>query len=105
MHPKHPILYVLLMVLLSSCGVKKSLNDRPDISKYKTTVAEREVINDSTFVVGNNFLTKNKQGLWELYVEGNPYQRGLAIGSLSHELMYRQEQVQSETLQAYPRRI
>ena len=100
MHPKHPILYVLLMVLLSSCGVKKSLNDRPDISKYKTTVAEREVINDSTFVVGNNFLTKNKQGLWELYVEGNPYQRGLAIGSLSRELMYRQEQVFFEKVNA-----
>ena len=36
--------------------------------------------------LGNNSLQKNKHGLWELYVEGNPLERGLAIGSLSRSL-------------------
>src|SRR5690606_10809434 len=38
-------------------------------------------------------LTKNKQGLWELYVEGDPLERGLISGRLSQELIYKQEAV------------
>ncbi|WP_246021975.1 C45 family peptidase [Flavobacterium cellulosilyticum] len=34
---------------------------------------------------------KNKQDLWELYVEGDPLERGLAFGSLSDSLLKRQE--------------
>lgn len=97
MHNKHHIIYFLfsglLFLGLNSCGIKKSLNSLPDVSGYNAEIPERTTINDSTYFVGNNFLTKNKQGLWELYVEGDPLERGLISGRLSQELMYQQEAV------------
>lgn len=82
-----------LLLLLSSCGVSKGLEDRPDISKYDTSTPERTKISDSTFTIDDNFLTKNKQGLWEMYVTGNPMELGLKQGALSQELFNQQEAV------------
>ena len=84
---------LFLLLLFSSCGVSKSIQDRPDISVYDDFVPEKVKINDSTFIAGNNFLLKNQHGQWELYVEGNPLQLGLATGSLTQHLMQNQEAV------------
>lgn len=87
--------FTLLFVasLLTSCGISKSLQDKPDLSAYNTAVPERMVISDTVFTAGNNFLTKNEHGLWELYVEGDPLERGIATGLLTQELMQQQEAV------------
>ncbi|WP_394336010.1 C45 family autoproteolytic acyltransferase/hydolase [Aurantibacter aestuarii] len=87
------ITVVFATFMLSSCGVKKSLKHQPDLSSYTTNTVEKTLINDSTFKVNKSFLTKNKFGLYELYVEGNAYQRGLDIGVLTKDLMYTQEKV------------
>ena len=42
---------------------------------------------------GPNRFRQSESGLWELYVEGNAFQRGEAIGHLSEELLYYQEKV------------
>ena len=84
---------LLVGLSLVSCGIKKSVNNRPDISKYNADIPEKIVLNDSTFSVGNSFLTKNQQGLWELYVEGDPLEIGLITGRLTEHLMYLQEEV------------
>ncbi len=86
-------LFMILLLFLSSCGVKKSLHDIPNISQYESEIPERTQLNDSTFVLGDNFLTKNRQGQWELYVDGNPYELGLKAGSLTQELFNQQEQI------------
>lgn len=78
---------------LTSCGVSKGLEDRPDVSKYDSTLPERAKISDSTYSIGDNFLTKNKQGLWEMHVKGNPMELGLQQGALSQELFNQQEAV------------
>ena len=83
----------LLLVLSSSCGVKKSLKDVPDVSQYESKIPERIQLNDSTFVLGNNFLTKNRQGQWEMYVDGNPYELGFKTGKLTQELFNQQERI------------
>lgn len=82
-----------LLLLLGSCGISKGLKDRPDLSKYDTTLPERSKISDSTFTIGDNFITKNKLGLWEMYVKGNPMELGLNQGALSQELFNQQEAV------------
>lgn len=87
------IWFLFFAILLTSCGVSKSIYDRPDGSGYDSIIPEREKINDSTFVAGRNFLLKNKQGQWELYVEGNALQIGKITGSLTRELMQKQEAV------------
>ncbi len=69
------------------------MRNLPDVSNYNSDIPAKTVVNDSTFFVGNSFLTKNKQGLWELYVEGDPLEIGLVTGQLTQPLMYKQEQV------------
>lgn len=82
---------ILIILLFASCGTKKSLQDLPDISQYNAVIPERVSINDTTFHAGDNFLTRNQQGLWELYVSGDPLERGLLMGSLTEELIKIQE--------------
>ena len=84
---------ILILFLITSCGISKSLHDVPDVSSYNDSIAERIKTSDSTFVLGNNTLNKNKQGLWELYVEGDPFERGLITGRLTQELFNNQEQI------------
>ncbi|WP_368662516.1 C45 family autoproteolytic acyltransferase/hydolase [Zobellia laminariae] len=69
------------------------MKDLPNISQYQVNIAQRQQLTDSTYLLGNNFLTKNKQGLYELYVSGNPYELGLKTGSLTQELFQEQERV------------
>ncbi|SRX52971.1 C45 family peptidase [Aequorivita sp. CIP111184] len=85
--------FTFLIAFLNSCGVSKSLHDRPDVSGYDATIPQKVKINDSTFVAGNNFFLKNKKGQWELYVEGNPLQIGEITGSLTQDLMQKQEAI------------
>lgn len=42
---------------------------------------------------GNNFLRQSETGLWELKVSGDAFERGLARGKLSKDLLYYQEKV------------
>src|SRR5690554_5141289 len=85
--------FAVLSILLSSCGVSKSIKNRPDVSSYDTTIPEKVKINESTIVAENNFFLKNKQGQWELYVEGNPLQIGEITGSLTQDVMQKQEAI------------
>ncbi|WP_394336466.1 C45 family autoproteolytic acyltransferase/hydolase [Aureibaculum luteum] len=73
--------------------MKKSLRDQPKLAGYNNNIPERIQINDSTFTVGKNQLRKNKHGLWELYIKGDPLERGLANGSLTRELLQKQESI------------
>lgn len=50
-------------------------------------------MNDSTFSYNQNYLTKNKQQLWELYIKGNPLQLGYNNGALTQNLMQKQEEI------------
>lgn len=43
------------------------------------------------YTVGNNWLKKSDSGLWEMYVEGNGFERGVAAGKLTKELAEKQE--------------
>src|ERR1700754_3410637 len=89
------IVYVLLLLCtalqLASCGTYKSIHHKPVTEGYNAAVPVVLRQNDSTAVVGNNFILKNKQGIWELYVEGDPLQRGLVTGALSRDLIKKQE--------------
>lgn len=90
------ILFVLNLILilnLSSCGTRKSIKHIPDVSQYSLEVPKVNIINDSTFSFNQNYLTKNKQQLWELYIKGNPLQLGYNNGALTQDLMQKQEEI------------
>jgi predicted choloylglycine hydrolase len=89
------ILFTLIgfLLMLTSCGTSKSMHHLPDVSNYNATKPVVTKQSDSVFVSGKNSLLKNKQGLWELYVEGDPLQIGLTTGALSDSLLKKQEQI------------
>jgi hypothetical protein len=44
------------------------------------------------WVCEGNWLKQNRYGLWELYVQGTPFERGVANGKLTHDLIAFQEE-------------
>ncbi len=85
---------LVLSAFLFSCSVKKSINDRPDISQFKLTNTPKIMVNDSLFFKGNNSLRKNKFGQWELVASGNnSYDLGNNIGDLTQDLAQKQEKI------------
>ncbi|NRS88604.1 putative choloylglycine hydrolase [Flavobacterium sp. 7E] len=87
------LITISFCLLFLSCGTYKSMHHQPEISSYNNTVPIVKKYADTVFASGNNFFIKNKQNLWELYVEGDPLQRGLMIGALSDSLLKKQETV------------
>ena len=87
------ILCLFIGVTFLSCGISKSLQDKPQITSINFEKPFIEKRNDSLFVSGENFIIKNKQQLWELHVSGNEWQRGLLIGGLSEDLFLKQERI------------
>lgn len=86
---------VLLLMLFtgSSCGISKSIHHQPAISGYDQTIPRVDSVNGNSIHIGRNSLQQNKQKLWELYVSGDPLQRGLITGSLTDSLLKRQEHI------------
>jgi hypothetical protein len=52
---------------------------------------ERVQVEANHFQLGNNFLRKNEWGIWEEYVEGEAFERGVVLGKLNKELLHKQE--------------
>ncbi|HNS41875.1 MAG TPA: C45 family autoproteolytic acyltransferase/hydrolase [Taishania sp.] len=65
--------------------------DEPKATPKK--IGKREKIDENYYVLGNNYLKKNDFGIWEMYIEGDPYERGLIYGELAKELNHHQEKV------------
>jgi len=85
------ILFFLILLLLNiSCSGTKEL---PHYQVYRAKLPERKQISQNFYSVGNDKLLQNQYGIWELYVEGNPLERGIANGELTKELIYKQESV------------
>jgi predicted choloylglycine hydrolase len=90
---KKQIGFIILMVsifLVASCGTSNSMHHQPDLTGFDKAAPIVKKQSNSVFYTGNNFLLKNKYDLWELYVEGDPLQRGMAIGSLTDSLLEKQ---------------
>jgi predicted choloylglycine hydrolase len=90
---KHICYIVFLVFAVASCGTSKSMRHQPKIASFNNTIPVVAKQSNTAFYTGNNFLLKNKQNLWELYAEGDPLERGLAIGSLTDSLLKKQEYV------------
>lgn len=54
---------------------------------------QRKQVGPDTYTIGKNWLRKSESGLYELYAEGKPFERGVAIGKLTKELANYQEAV------------
>jgi hypothetical protein len=63
----------------------------PEITDKSALTRERVQYSETFYKTGNNWLKKSESGLWELYVEGDGFERGAANGHLTKELAQFQE--------------
>ena len=80
-----------LLVILPLVFVKLTVYPAPEVPDLQLQDLKRQVIDSTTFRYKNNWLRKNKSGNWESYIEGTPYERGIALGILHKELIQSQE--------------
>lgn len=97
------IIITLLLALFFYVYIKSHISPP---SVRSVTIQKRKKINEDHYVLGNNYLKKNKFGIWEMYIEGEPYERGLIYGELAKELIRYQEDVFVEQIKNWvPSRI
>lgn len=65
--------------------------EAPEVDLENITPATLEEVGKNSFRYGNNKLQRNDKGLWEMYLEGGPYERGLAFGVMGKGLMREKE--------------
>jgi hypothetical protein len=65
--------------------------DPPQIADKSALQLQRKQIDTSCYTIGNNWFRKSNSGLYEMYIEGKPFERGVIYGKLSAELVKRQE--------------
>ncbi|ASZ11474.1 C45 family peptidase [Chitinophaga pendula] len=63
----------------------------PEIKDKTALDWQRTQLDSTCYTIGNSWLRKSKSGLYEMYVEGAPFERGVINGKLSAELVKRQE--------------
>lgn len=65
--------------------------DPPEIADKRALKWERQQLDSSAYTLGNSWFRKSNSGLYEMYVEGAPFELGVVNGKLSKELVQRQE--------------
>ncbi|PKP32574.1 MAG: peptidase C45 [Bacteroidetes bacterium HGW-Bacteroidetes-16] len=83
---------ILVIVLFSIYYYYSTRLSPPVISDQSALNMERENSSKDFYKTGNNWLKKNKYGLWEMYLEGSPFEMGVANGKLTKELIAKQEE-------------
>lgn len=81
-------LVFLVSAGLAGCGHTRAL---PDAARHIKTLPVPDTLEGMLIGSGNSRLRKNTYGIWEMYVEGNPLERGLANGCMSAPLIQAQE--------------
>lgn len=84
------ILAVLIIAMLV-WFLLVAVDHPPEVADKSALEMERTQAGGNTYIVGNNWLRKSESGLWEMYIEGDPFERGVAFGKLTKELLLFQE--------------
>jgi isopenicillin-N N-acyltransferase like protein len=81
----------LLLIIFAIYLVQVSKVDPPKVADMSSLQLKRVDHGNEFFTINNNWFRHSKSGLYELYVEGQPFERGVINGKLSEELVVRQE--------------
>lgn len=88
----YTFIVLLVMVVLLFVWIKWGLApELPQPANKSFLQLERQKAGENFYLIGNNWLRKSKSGLWEEYVEGDAFERGVITGKLEKELLYTQE--------------
>jgi isopenicillin-N N-acyltransferase-like protein len=84
-------LFFLYMVYVSKINP-------PEIANRNSEQWQRVDHGNGFYTLKNNWLRKSNSGLYELYIEGEPFERGVVNGKLTKELVQRQEDAFTEQI-------
>ncbi len=79
---------LLLLLALFALAVLKIPPKVPNLNQRDLKPIR---VADDFYAINRNWIKKNTHGLWEMYIEGEPYERGLMNGMLASKLIYNQE--------------
>jgi len=96
------LVFSVLAMLLILFGIYIYLvsDAKPPQIKDLSLLKQSRIESDSNLKVFNkSWLRKNNHGLYEMYLQGNGFERGLAFGKLGKELVQFQEQAFTDEIQ------
>jgi isopenicillin-N N-acyltransferase-like protein len=103
---KTAIILSVVIVILISLFLYSLLIFPPEQDLSVINASLRRIHTKNTYKYGSNWLKKEKEGMWCMYVEGDDFERGYAIGILTKELAQKQEDyLVSEVEKKIPNRI
>ncbi|HNA15480.1 MAG TPA: C45 family autoproteolytic acyltransferase/hydrolase, partial [Ferruginibacter sp.] len=82
---------LLLLIIGAVYIVQVSKIDPPKVADMSALQWQRTDHGNGFYTLKNNWFRHSKSGLYELYVEGEPFERGVVNGKLTAELVVRQE--------------
>lgn len=82
--------FFLLLAILFLYLVWVSKVSAPEIKDVSSLQLQRKD-DAGLYTINNNWFRKSNSGLYEMYVEGTPFERGVINGKLSKELVVTQE--------------
>lgn len=82
---------LLLLIIGAVYIVQVSKIDPPKVANMSALQWQRTDHGNGFYTLKNNWFRHSKSGLYELYVEGEPFERGVVNGKLTAELVVRQE--------------
>src|ERR1700733_8996372 len=88
-------MFIVLVILLLSgivYVVESGKINPPQIADKSSMDLQRTEQSPGFFTLKNNWFRKSRSGLYELYVEGEPFERGVINGKLTKELVVKQEE-------------
>ncbi|HEX6224446.1 MAG TPA: C45 family peptidase [Chryseolinea sp.] len=97
------ILWIAAIIFLAIVGLIVYVRavgtiDPPIPDSLQALNKEIVEVDTGLFKIDNNWFRKSESGLYELYVEGDPFERGAANGKLTRDLVYYQEEVFTEQI-------
>jgi hypothetical protein len=84
---------VILVFVLAVYVRVVSKTTPPSLASTEILKAEVQQPDSGLFTIGNNWFRRSESGLYELYVEGTPFERGVVNGKLTSDLVRYQEKV------------
>jgi tetratricopeptide (TPR) repeat protein len=85
------LFFFIGLLLLGLAFINAIRLSPPEIADHSPEQWPRVKSGENFYRVKNNWLRKSESGLWELYVEGDGFERGVANGKLTKDLALYQE--------------
>ncbi|WP_346236019.1 C45 family autoproteolytic acyltransferase/hydrolase [Niabella insulamsoli] len=90
--------FVLLFGLLFAYLAWVSRINPPEIKDLRALQLKKQEVDTGLFSIHNNWFRHSHSGLYEMYVEGAPFEMGVVNGKLSETLVKKQEDYFSEQI-------